>query len=73
VRHSARAVETKSGSKLVLVLNHWHTVPRGKKIVHEKNDKGNKRRRRRRRRRSELTAFIAGRVVKKWGYNGFVS
>jgi len=68
VRHSARAVETKLGSKPVLFLNHWHTVPRGKKIVHEKNDKGNKRRR-----RSELTAFIAGRVVKKWGYNGFVS
>jgi hypothetical protein len=40
--------------------------------VHEKNDRRNKRRRRRRR-RSELTAFIAGRVVEKWGYNGFVS
>jgi hypothetical protein len=70
VRHRARAVETKLGSKPVLVLNHRHTVPSGKKIVHEKNDRRNKRRRRR---RSELTAFIAGRVVEKWGYNGFVS
>ena len=71
MRHRARAVETKLGSKPVLVLNHRHTVPSGKKIVHEKNDRRNKRRRRRR--RSELTAFIAGRVVDKWGYNGFVS